>query len=402
VARDIVYIEYITRTRRRKQLLVVRDWKRFAMPNETVKPLPFEVDRGRPTSLTEQVANGLRRAVMTGYYQAGEVLPTLLDMAQLLGVSAIVTRGAIKVLAKEGLVIPRPRVGIVVCEPAARPWQAQVLYLSMSGPAMYYHNMLVGTLSERLLAQRVLFEHMHLSWRERMAGFPKVKTVLGASQIDLAVVEGPAEDAVRMLHDSGVPCVHITGTGQPPSESAAGSVVHDNLSPYGAAAEHALACGVRTVWVLSNARQETLGRAFFGTRGMRVADHVIEPVPDFPSPMCVELAGMNAMVGRLEDRTPLPDLLVFTDDFVGRGALLALSRRGLRIPEDVQVITWANRGLGPVYFKPLTRIESDGAGDGDLIADYLLQFLRHGKMRPKQLCIGAEFIVGETTKGDST
>ncbi len=362
-----------------------------------MKPLPFQLDASRSTSLTEQVANGLRKAILTGYYQAGEVLPTLLRMAELLGVSSIVTRGAIKLLAEEGLVNPRPRVGIVVVEPTARPWRTQVLYLTMSGPDMYYHNLLVGALSEGLLAERILFESMHISWRERSSGFPKVTTTLGASQIGLAVVEGDAPDACHLLHARGVPFLHLIGLPEQANSLAAGGILHDNLSAYKLAAAHAQAYGVRSAWMLGNRGQERLGRNLFAACGIEVTCAAVTPVPDVPSPMCVELGGLALMEEWLGQKA-LPELLVFTDDFVARGALLALTRRGLRIPEDVQVISWANRGLGPVYFQPLTRIEADGARDGQRIADFLLQFLRRPRQPPPPLQLAAEFIVGDSTR----
>ncbi|MBQ6246331.1 MAG: substrate-binding domain-containing protein [Kiritimatiellae bacterium] len=45
----------------------------------------------------------------------------------------------------------------------------------------------------------------------------------------------------------------------------------------------------------------------------------------------------------------LPDLLFFRDDHLATGALVALSVAGVRIPEDVRVVTWANRDLGPAF-----------------------------------------------------
>ena len=44
----------------------------------------------------------------------------------------------------------------------------------------------------------------------------------------------------------------------------------------------------------------------------------------------------------------LPDVLYFSDDYVAMAALLVLVMHGVRIPQDVGIVTWANRGLGPV------------------------------------------------------
>ena len=74
----------------------------------------------------------------------------------------------------------------------------------------------------------------------------------------------------------------------------------------------------------------------------------------------------------LEGRGWLPDLLVFTDDFLTSGALLSLVVAGFRIPDDVRVVSIANKGLGPVSTVPLARVENDADLHGDIIADSIL------------------------------
>ena len=68
------------------------------------------------------------------------------------------------------------------------------------------------------------------------------------------------------------------------------------------------------------------------------------------------------MLKRLSSRRPaLPDLFFFLDDYVAKGALMALAASGVRIPEGVKVIVFANKGNGPVYVKDLMSIKNIGA-----------------------------------------
>ena len=78
------------------------------------------------------------------------------------------------------------------------------------------------------------------------------------------------------------------------------------------------------------------------------------------------------------------------------GALMALLAAGVRIPEDVGVVTWANVncGCGPVFVKPLTRMESNAAEDGAHLAGIVLEGLRTGKYEPGE--VAPVFIPGET------
>ena len=95
-----------------------------------------------------------------------------------------------------------------------------------------------------------------------------------------------------------------------------------------------------------------------------------------------------------EGRKWLPDLLVFTDDFVASGALIAMLMEGVRIPEDVKVISLANKGIGPVYPVTLTRVENDPVRHGEMLAEAVARFLSGRKMRDGELA--PEYIVGES------
>ena len=73
--------------------------------------LPFAVSRSKRATLVEQVADGLRTCILSGVYRPGDVLPTTRGLAEELGVSRIVTRAAVRRLAADGLVNPKPRSG---------------------------------------------------------------------------------------------------------------------------------------------------------------------------------------------------------------------------------------------------------------------------------------------------
>ena len=75
------------------------------------KRIPFRIDRSRPHSLVQQMTDSLRDAIESGYYRQGEQLPTIHEWTRELDVSIRVPEGAIANLAKEGLVVTRPRKG---------------------------------------------------------------------------------------------------------------------------------------------------------------------------------------------------------------------------------------------------------------------------------------------------
>jgi len=77
-------------------------------------------------------------------------------------------------------------------------------------------------------------------------------------------------------------------------------------------------------------------------------------------------------------RAAWPDLIYFSDDHACTGALAALAAAGVRVPEDVRIATWSNLGNGPVFAKPLAKLEIDPEGDAKTFADALLAHLEGG------------------------
>ncbi len=359
--------------------------------------LPFMIDRSQRHSLTAQVEQGLRHAILSGAVAAGEGLPTLLEMAAQLGVSEIVVRRAVRRLSAEGLVKGRPRSGFLVCDTRRRPWRATVLYLHWSGPEMYYHSVLSATVGERLQNERVLMLQALLTAADAMREFAKVQTLLDTQPPTLVVLEGGADWLDRHLEQRRIPFLHMTYDA--PSPLAAGHILLCGEAAMAAVAEHCRRCGVRTALLaMANGPSVSLP-ARLAAAGIEVETLPLEQAPELPSPAAVETGALRAFERWLAARPKLPDLIYFGDDFAARGGLQALATRGVRIPEDVQVVSWANRGLGPVFAKPLTRVEMDPMRHGEQVAEAILRQLDRdddGPSAPTRL--EPEFVVGETTR----
>ena len=68
-----------------------------------VAGFPFAIDRRLRDGVEKQFTDGLRAAIVSGRYKPGEVLPSIVEFAQGLGVSIRSPQAALKTLAKEGL-----------------------------------------------------------------------------------------------------------------------------------------------------------------------------------------------------------------------------------------------------------------------------------------------------------
>ena len=77
---------------------------------------------------------------------------------------------------------------------------------------------------------------------------------------------------------------------------------------------------------------------------------------------------MDAVIGRLGGKKDLPDLLLFSDDYVAFGGLVGLAACGIRIPDEMRVVTLSNVGFEPVFPVSLAQIRVDPRANGAAIA----------------------------------
>lgn len=75
------------------------------------------VSRARPEPLYYQVRDEIRRRISTGQWAVGQKVPSERHLAELLDVSRITIRHAVRLAAEEGLLEQRPGVGTFVAEP---------------------------------------------------------------------------------------------------------------------------------------------------------------------------------------------------------------------------------------------------------------------------------------------
>jgi hypothetical protein len=362
-----------------------------------MKELPFKIGRHLGATLTDQLADGLRRAIHSGALRAGDALPGIMKMASQIGVSDKVVRWAIKRLANEGLLSPRPGIGIIVNDPHIHIWRASVLGLQRGNPSMYYQSALSSAVTERLNAANVLFDAAYIGWGEESKGFPKVQSHLSHT-FSLAVVQGNANRIDKLLSRRGMPFIHFTMSHPSPLAVRAIHVHHAPVFP--AFRDHCLACGVRKALLVHLHQEGAQGsepRNLLTEAGVRCSVLNVQDLAGLGIPECVERGAFNAMDTWLKRERNMPDLIWFSDDFVARGALMAMTARGVRVPEDVQVITWANKGFVPVFTKPLTRVENDPVRYGEAIAACVLEQLDGKCPDRKPIELSPVFIEGATT-----
>ena len=71
-----------------------------------------------------------------------------------------------------------------------------------------------------------------------------------------------------------------------------------------------------------------------------------------------------------------PQVVYFADDYVAQGALMAFSDMGIKVPDDVSVVSFCNAGDIPTSPVELARIETNPVAVGERVAEAALAYLR--------------------------
>jgi DNA-binding LacI/PurR family transcriptional regulator len=354
--------------------------------------------RGR---LAERLAQSLEAAVRSGDLRPGERLPTVAEWAKALGVSAFVPRRAMEILSKRAVIEVKRHIGASVSWQYVQNQRKKVIFVSVDRGDIWARSVFSFRLGEELrkagyryerviipasgsvgqhsqqnfsiapladvLKEGVAFAWVYCSrpWVTeplRAAGVPFAVFDFGGASYPGAVdVFAPdAERMARMLV-SRLKAAKIASV----ALVAPGPEITDWFSSH----LYASGIGFRKI------RIDLAGRARSSAQWQRQAMKTFD-----------ELLSSG--------RERLPDVLFFSDDNIASGALLAMCRHGVESPRDVKVVTLSNKGQEPVYFRHLTRFESDPESNAVQVARYIVSHLK-GK-NPRLPDFSRRFIKGET------
>ena len=376
----------------------------------TTKKIPFSVNRNDVRPLFNQVVDGIREAIMSGYYAPGDKNPSSRELCPILGVSRIVTQAALEQLVAEGLVVSRPRIGSLVRDRAAKQWRGHVVFAYEKGDDNnHLKTVLSSAMQDSLSDAGYLLSQASVGTKsDGSLDFCRLDAALSRS-VDLVVTMYNRPDIYAYLSKRKVPYAAFGEVmGEP--VSAVGTVHLDyNL----AMPDFAVACraaGIKEVvqvyWnpLMCDAApalkkigirvkkmkvqvNESGGRLIGVKRAGRVA---FEKIAEDLRPRAVGRGARSA-----EKTTGDGRCFFVADDYLTSGALLALSYAGLKVPEHVRLATFANTGLGPDYCRPLSRMELDPCKVGETVAAAVVEYFKTGTF-PDGITVGPKWMDGET------
>lgn len=358
------------------------------------KQIPFVLSRNDRTSLTDQMVAGFRSAISSGYYKEGEILPPLKRISESLGVSMIVSRGALRRLADEGLLLPHPGRGSEVLGKGAVTWKGRVLFVAPDRNDSYHVNVVCDGLRRRLLAAGYFFNQITVT-KDAGGRYDTTQLRLRLKDPELFVVEmWGVPEISREVVAAGVRSVVVfrddaTYDGANAVRFASEAAVPEFVG-------HCRAAGITSVLQVGFEYGFADAAEALRAAGIAVESvHVSTPNQESGVIEAVKRSTHDFFSGYLSRGGRLPDLIYFADDHAAEAGLLALALAGIRVPEDVRVVAWSNRGLAPVYPKSVTRMEMDPFANAEGLSAYVLALLGSGAAGPAPK-MTPRYITGET------
>ena len=347
--------------------------------------VPFAVNRSLRVDISTQVTDGLRLAIQSGFYAPGAMVPTVRDFARELGVSIRAPQAAFRALTREGLLVPRRHVGTFVAERRSEVFHGRVVVVDPDTSPTYFNTFIESRLCDRLMSAGYLPQRISAGGKmavgqegRRGTDVPQLRLAL-QQKTSLAVIMGKSPDAMeRVAAEMGVPFAEV-GERRPRTPLCVAFAYTPLDAAIPAVVERLRACGVRSLVQVAGRDED-----FFATDAIREACGEVENLK-----ICVDAGGlvqqrlvreaMEVFSRRYRRKEDLPDAFLFADDYLARGALLALLSAGIRTGRDVLFITLANDGIIPVHPDPVDYILRDISADADAVADSILRYLESGE-----------------------
>jgi len=358
--------------------------------------IPFTLDRLRKGNLAAQIATSLRMAIETGYYKAGDILPPVRDLARMLDVSKGIAEQALVLLREEGVISPRPRVGCVVLGRMERLWKGHVVIVAPPGRGNPLDNMVHVAVRDGLIAAGYLVSSASVGETApgKFDDFALLDTVL-RQPTDLVVQIQGQECVARWLSRRGIPFVRLGLTDLKPA-NCVGLVRRDDNLAVADFVAHCHEAGVKRVIQVSVFNRFDVAEAL-ATSGIKVQVVRVPKAKDFATGYELSQWAVSFFRSRLATKGAkwLPDLIFSSDDHLTTGMIAAFYEAGIMIPEDVRLVTLANRDYGPVFSRPLTRMEYDASAIGKTLTESVMSYLRTGDF-PQNVVVGPRYVRGKT------
>ena len=364
--------------------------------NSKAKFPAFTVTRSNRRRLVDQMSDGIRQAIVSGELRAGDMLPNFADLAKHYKVSIRIPREAISKLVDEGCVDTRKGIGTTILPRRVPTWKGHVLFILPDAVGSYYANVFASEIQNRLTKEGWLFTRVSVlkhanGWRNNSV----LQAELSRS-IDMAIVLYGDVFVEKLLTRRKVPYL-VLADRRPSDPVAPNYICFNRMAAVGDFVRHCQRAGVRKVVQVCMADEGDVDAVpALESAGISARREVVESDNRLGRLERIKRAAFERVYATVAERARADgELVFFADDFLAFGGIVALLAKGIRIPEEVKVVAWANSGFAPVGPWSVTRMELDPVSNAEVVARHVLGRLNGGSI-PRNASVGPVYIVGET------
>lgn len=352
-----------------------------------------------PVPLYYRVRVAIENDIAEGRLKPGDLLPSETALCEQYNVSTITIRRALRDLVLKGLIYRENGVGTFIAQPT-RHYSVALIFCGFPDEQWrqesHMFGSLIGSVGQAIWERGATLSVSSVASPEVLVG--AIGQIAENNSFDGLLVRADTEiptQVAMQLNSLGVPYVLI-------KKKAVGCLVNsvwmDNREHARVATEHLLDLGHRRIGMLTGAPQShATQERVLGYR------HALEArgIPFTSALVYVGEAEFaeNGYTGTITllDGPTLPTALLIGVDGFGPTVYAALRERGMRIPEDMAVVGFAESGRGPTYHPPLTTLAVSDFDLGRESAELLISLIRGEVSPPVERVIAPMIIVRETS-----
>lgn len=359
------------------------------------------------TTLYQSVVEDIRARIEGREYAIGERLPSITVLCERYGVSNITISAALRDLVASGYVESRPRSGVFVRERSEQNGLARlngecvVAFVVPGSRAPFWMEIIHGV--EATCTKRGFRLLVASSDNDAQSEARQLEALSRevAGILVSPVAFDPNYAAYIELMRRGVPFVFVDHYLE---KLAVPAVTTDNIQGGYLATRHLLETGRRRIFVIGEGDESSSRERVEGyRRALRESDVPFEAGRIYAATPG-DSTGYEGMQALLKKWTPQEPFGVFAvNEYIARGAYIALREAGLKIPQDAAVIGFDD-AFAPFFEPPLSTIRQDLRGMGASAVKLLLDALTPtavGKRASRIVRLKPELIVRNSSDSAS-
>lgn len=285
----------------------------------------------------------------------------------------------------------------------ARKRSENIIFLAVTGAHTAFHNphMFEILCGAQYKIREKKYQFSFIGSPSRQAAYEEAIEIIGRKIADGLIVHGSATtpELAALLTDSNFPHIII---GRPPFSTTTCWIDINNHVSGEMAAKYLNSCGYSQIAFIGGPVTDEISR--HRLKGFVSSMHLKGcTVPDFFIKYgTYSKESGYLMMEELLRGSRLPDAVICEDNQIAMGAVSAIRKHGMAIPDDIGVITFDDYPLSQLIDPPLTVVDIDVNEMGQAAAGILLKKIKNPQLQIQSFATLPSLIVRSSTKSPTS